>query len=228
MLAARLSTGLSRAVAVVVRGRIFVYGGFTSTGSTTDAILGLDPAAGHPDPVGHLAVPVHDAAGVALEGATLIFGGGNAVPRSVVQRIDSSAVGRVVGNLPAARADLGAVTIGNSAIVIGGGASGVLDRQVLATMDGVQFRVLATLVAGVRYPAVAEEGGLIYVIGGAGATGDETDIQRIDPVTGKTDVIGRMPQPISHASAMVIDFLPRATLPATERFEIGITNSADA
>jgi hypothetical protein len=203
-LAARLSTGLSRAVAVVVGSRIFVYGGFTSTGSTTDLILGFDPAVGQVSPVGQLAVPVHDAAGVALGGATLIFGGGSAVPKSAVQRIDSSVVARVIGNLPAPRADAGAVSVGTSAIVIGGGASGVLDRQVLATEDGVNFRMLATLVAGVRYGAVAETGGLIYLIGGAGTGGDTTEIQRIDPTSGSVDVIGRMPQPISHASAMVI------------------------
>jgi N-acetylneuraminic acid mutarotase len=180
-----------------------VYGGFASTGSTTGAILGFDPAGGQLDALGALAVPVHDAAGVAVGGATLIFGGGSAVPVSVVQRIDSSAVARVVGNLPAARADLSAVSIGNSAIVIGGGAFGVLDRQILATEDGVHFRVLATLLVGVRYAAVAETGGLIYVIGGAGAADDRTEIQRIDPATGKVDVIGRMPQAISHASAIV-------------------------
>src|SRR6202521_3838060 len=34
----RLPTGLSREVAIVVGGRILVYGGFTSNGSTTAAI----------------------------------------------------------------------------------------------------------------------------------------------------------------------------------------------
>ena len=204
MLTTRLSTGLSRAVAVVVGNRIFVYGGFTSAGSTTDVILDFDPAVGQVSSVGHLAVPVHDAAGVALGDATLIFGGGNTVPRSVVQHIDATVVAREIGNLPAARADLSAVSLGNSAIVVGGGASGALDRQILATQDGVQFRRLGTLAAGVRYAAVAETGGLIFLIGGAGAAGDTAEIQRLDPVTGITDVIGRMPHPISHASAMVI------------------------
>jgi hypothetical protein len=203
-LATRLSTGLSREVAIVMGTRIFIYGGLTSTGSTTDTILGFDPAAGQLNRLGALAVPAHDAAGVAVGGATLIFGGGNAAPISVIQRIDSSATARVVGNLPAARADLSAVSIGNSAVVIGGGAVGVLDRQVLATEDGIHFRLLATLLLGVRYAAVAETGGLIYVIGGAGAAGDTSEIQRIDPATGKVDLIGRMPQPISHAAAMVI------------------------
>jgi N-acetylneuraminic acid mutarotase len=203
-LGTRLSTALSREVAVVVGNRVFIYGGLTSTGSTTDAILGFDPAAGHLNRLGALAVPVHDAAGVAVGGATLIFGGGDAAPISVVQWIDSSAAARVVGNLPAARADLSAVSIGISAVVIGGGAFGLLDRQVLTTENGVHFRLLATLLVGVRYAAVAETGGLIYVIGGAGTAGDRSEIQRIDPVTGKVDLIGRMPQPISHASAMVI------------------------
>jgi N-acetylneuraminic acid mutarotase len=96
------------------------------------------------------------------------------------------------------------VSIGNSAIVIGGAASGLLDRRILATEDGAHFRVLATLLEGVRYAAVAQTGGLIYVIGGVGAAGDRTEIQRIDPATGNVDLMGRMPQPISHASAIVI------------------------
>jgi hypothetical protein len=160
--------------------------------------------AAHIGAVGELAVPVHDAAGVVLNGAVIIFAGGNEAPTSVVQRVDSGGVARVIGNLPTARADLGAVAIGNTAIVLGGGASGVLAPEILATEDGVQFRIVATLLSAVRYPAVAETGGRIYVIGGAGAAGETPDIQRIDLATGEVDVIGRMPNPISHASAMVL------------------------
>ena len=204
-LAAHLPTGLSREVAIVVGTRLIVYGGFASTGSTTDAILAFDPGAGSITRLGALAVPVHDAAGVALGGASWIFGGGNSAVVSAVQRIDSSAVGSVVGHLPAPRADLSAVSIGASAFVIAGGASGVLDRRVLATEDGAHFRVVATLLFGVRYAAVSEAGGLIYVVGGVGAGGDRTDIQRVDPATGQVDLIGQMPTPISHASAIVRD-----------------------
>ena len=204
-LAAHLPTGLSREVAIVVGTQVIVYGGFASTGSTTNAILAFDPGAGTITRIGALAVPVHDAAGVALGGASWIFGGGNTAVVSAVQRIDSNAVGSVVGHLPAARADLSAVSIGASAFVIAGGASGALDRRVLATEDGAHFRVVATLLDGVRYAAVAEGGGLIYVIGGVGAGGDRTDIQRVDPATGQVDLIGQMPAPISHASAIVRD-----------------------
>jgi hypothetical protein len=200
----RLPTGLSRSVAIAVGSRINIYGGFASIGATTGEILAFDPAAAHVGAVGELAVPVHDAAGVVLDGAVMIFGGGSASPESVVQRVDSNGVARAIGNLPAARADLGAVAIDSSAIVLGGGAFGVLAPEVLATEDGVQFRIVATLLSAVRYPAVAAAGGAILVIGGEGVSGETLDIQRIDVATGEVEVIGHMPSPISHASAMVI------------------------
>ncbi len=76
--------------------------------------------------------------------------------------------------------------------------------QILTTDDGNHFRAVASLVAAVRYAAVAETGGRIYVIGGAGAAGERSDIQRLDIATGEVEVIGQMPRPISHASAMII------------------------
>jgi hypothetical protein len=203
-LATHLSTGLSRAVAVAVGDRIDVYGGFTSTGSTTDEILEYDPTAGQVRTLGQLAAPVHDAAGVALNGAILIFGGGSNAPTSVVQRVDSNGNTQVIGNLPRPRADLSAVVVGSSAVVIGGGVASVPAPGILASDDGMHFRVAATLVVPVRYAAVAEVDGRIYVIGGAGTVGDRSEIQRIDLATGKAEVIGGMPHPISHASAMVI------------------------
>lgn len=205
ILPTRLSTGLSRSVAIVIGNSIDVFGGFSSTGSTTGEILEFDPAAAHVGAVGELEVPVHDAAGVMLNGVALIFGGGSGAPTSVVQRIDANAVARVIGDLPTARADLSAVAISSSAVVLGGAASGALAPEILATEDGVHFRVVATLGVAVRYAAVAETGGRIYVIGGGGAAGEAAEIQRIDLATGEVEVIGQMPSTISHASAMVID-----------------------
>ncbi len=205
ILPARLPTGLSRAVAIALDDWIEVYGGFASTGSTTGEILAFDPATGELTAVGELAVAVHDAAGVAIGGGVTIFGGGSGAPTAVVQHIDSQGLVRVIGNLPAPRADLSAVAIGNSAFILGGGASGLLAPQILASDDGVQFRVVATLQSAARYAAVAETGGRVYVIGGEAAAGESAAIQRFDPATGEVDVIGQMPNPISHASAMVLD-----------------------
>ena len=205
ILPARLPTGLSRAVAIAVGDRIEVYGGFASTGSTTGEILAFDPATGQLNALGELAVPVHDAAGVAFGGGVTIFGGGSGAPTAAVQHIDSEGLARVIGNLPTPRADLSAVAIGDSAFVLGGGASGLLAPQILATDDGVEFRVVATLHSANRYAAVAETGGRVYLIGGEGAAGETAEIQRFDPATGEVEVIGQMPNPISHASAIVLD-----------------------
>ena len=185
--------------------RIGIYGGFASTGLTTGEILAFDPATGRLSAVGKLAVPVHDAAGVVLDGAVMVFGGGSGAPTAVVQRVDSQGIARVIGNLPTPRADLSAVAIGDSAYVLGGGASGLLPAETLATVDGIQFRVVGTLRTAVRYASVAEAEGRIYLIGGAGAAGETADIQRFDPATGDVELIGQMPNPISHASTMVLD-----------------------
>lgn len=204
-LPARLATGLSRAVAIVVADRIQVYGGFASTGLTTGEILAFDPATGQVSATGSLAVPVHDAAGVAIGGGVTIFGGGSGAPTAVVQRVDVQGHAQLVGNLPTPRADLSAVAIGDSTFVLGGGASGRLPAEILATVDGIQFRVVGMLQTAVRYAAVAETAGRIYLIGGAGAAGETADMQRFDPTTGDVELIGQMPNPISHASAMVLN-----------------------
>jgi len=204
-LPARLATGLSRAVAIVIADRIAMYGGFASTGLTTGEIVTFDPVTGQLSSVGMLAVPVHDAAGVALGDGVTVFGGGSGAPTAVVQHVDAQGLARVVGNLPTPRADLSAVAIGDSAFVLAGGASGLLPPEILASKDGVQFLVAGTLRTAVRYAAVAETEGVIYLIGGAGAAGETADIQRFDPTTGQVELIGQMPNPISHASAMVLD-----------------------
>lgn len=191
-------------MALAVGSRVLVYGGFTIAGTTTDAILAYDPGTGTVSRIGSLVVPVHDAAGTVLGGGALIVGGGNSVPVRAVQLVDSTGTARLVGQLPSARADLGAAAFGGSALVIGGAASGVLDREILVTVDGARFQVLGKLLAGVRYAAITEAGGQIYVIGGVGAAGDTEDIRVVDPVTGAVRLLGRLPAPLSHATALVL------------------------
>ena len=72
-----------------------------------------------------------------------------------------------LGRLPAIRADLAAVSVAGELVVVGGGTPGRPDLRVLATTDGRSFRVVAHLLVGVRYPAVAVVGSLIYVVGGS-------------------------------------------------------------
>ena len=117
-------------------------------------------------------------------------------------RPDGSSV--PIGRLPAVRADLAAVAVGGEAIVVGGGTPTRYDQRVLATTDGHRFRTVASLLVGVRYPAVAALGGIVYVVGGSTTAGDSRDIQAVDPRTGAVRIVGHLPHGLSHAAALVV------------------------
>jgi hypothetical protein len=139
-----------------------------------------------------------------LSGRMLVLGGGRVVADAVVQRIPTSGLSALIGRLPAPRADMAAVVDGSTVIVVGGGAGTAFQRGVIATTDGVTFRTIATLPVAVRYAAVAELGGRIYVFGGAGAAGDVATIQVVDVAAGTAHVLGRLPSTLSHATALVV------------------------
>ena len=201
-----LDRGISRAVAFDGGGLIIIAGGLTASG-TTGVVRSIDPVNGHVRRSGLLRDPVHDAAAAVLGGHMLVFGGGRTVPVDTVQRVEQGAAGTngtVVGRLPAARADLAVVVLGDNAFVIGGGAGGASDARIWATRDGTQVRLAGRLRIGVRYAAVVASGTSIFVFGGAAVGGDRSEIQRFDPATGQTRVVGRLPIRLSHASAVLL------------------------
>jgi len=52
---------------------------------------------------------------------------------------------------------------------------------------------------------VTASNGAVYIIGGVTSAGtDTTAVQRYDPKTGTTTVIGQLPAPTSHASAVAL------------------------
>ncbi len=200
----RLPTGRSRAVALVLGSDLLVCGGLTGSG-TTASILRIDLSTGHVTSFGALAQAVHDAGGAVLSGAAYVFGGGSSVAEATIQRVGPSGAATAIGRLPAARADLVAVSLGGEIVIVGGGTTAGPDGRILATTDGIHARVLGRLLVPVRYPAVAVLGGLVYVVGGATAAGDTTAIQVVDPATGSVRLLGHLPRPLSHASGLVLD-----------------------
>jgi outer membrane protein assembly factor BamB len=198
----RLPTPLQRAVALANGGRLQILGGLTGAGVSTTVVLTVDPARGGPTPGPALPLGVHDAGGALLGGKTIIFGGGAASSVASVQQ----AGGGVIGALPTVRSDLAAATVGSTAYLVGGYDGTALRRDVLATTDGKSFRQVATLPQGVRYPAVAALGPTIYIIGGELASGASTPaIVALDTATGQVRTLGQLLQPVSHASAVVLN-----------------------
>jgi N-acetylneuraminic acid mutarotase len=194
---------LSRAAAFAFGNQILVAGGLAGSG-TSNAVLALDPAAATVTSIGKLRHAVHDTAAGVLGGKMLVVGGGDKIAAVWIQAVAADGSVTNIGTLPRARADLGVATVGNQMIVVGGGINPNVDTQVLATTDGVTFTVVAKLLQGVRYAAVAAINGKVYVIGGAVGTGDTAAVQIVDLASGTVTLGTPLAAAIAHATALVI------------------------
>jgi N-acetylneuraminic acid mutarotase len=201
----RLPAPVSRLVAVPDGSGVRLAGGLTRSSASSTAVYRLDVAGGAARRVGTLSQPVHDAAGASIGGRLFVFGGGAASTTAAVQRFDGTGPSRIVGRLPQARSDLSAVTVGTRVYLLGGYTGSQQPAAVLDTTDGTTFHPAATLPVPVRYPAAAAVGYTIWLFGGEQANQPVRDIQRIDTITGRAQVVGQLPVPLSQATALVLD-----------------------
>jgi hypothetical protein len=190
--------------AVAVQGKsLLVIGGLDRSDVSIDSIVRLDGESGAAESAGTLSQPLHDAAATALPGGVLVFGGGSTTTIAEVERVVPGGAGEVVGEMPVARSDLSAVTIGGRAYVLGGYDGQEAVGAILRTSDGAKLETVAQLPVPVRYAAVATRGRRIYAFGGEESSGaDSAAIQMLDTATGRASVIGRLPGPLAHASAI--------------------------
>ncbi len=183
----RLAAPLSREVVLRQPGSnaLLVVGGLTANGSSVGGVYSLNTQTGKLSFRGSLPRPTHDAAAATLGSRALVLGGGTAVPVATTQIIRADGTAAVGRSLPEARADATAVTIGKSSYLVGGYSGPAMDREVLATQNGANYRPVAALAVPVRYPALAVLNGRIYVFGGATRGGAPVaTVQVIDPRTG--------------------------------------------
>ncbi len=196
-----LTAPISRAVAVNDGSGILVAGGLDANQASSNGVFRLDPTTGQLSPTGALALPTHDAAAAAIAGRVFVFGGGAQTTVDAVQSLPASGAASVAGHLPRRRSDLAAIAIGPTVYVVGGYDGTSTTPEVLATTDGVTFRVVARLPVGVRYPAVGAIGNVIYVFGGEQG-GTPTDaVQAIDVHSGRARVVAHLPTPRGEAAA---------------------------
>jgi outer membrane protein assembly factor BamB len=198
-----LPAPVSGEVVVPRAGKLLVIGGLDGAGASAGGIFSLDPRTGTLQSVGALAQPLHDAAGSPLGNSVLVFGGGTSTGTDAVESFTAGHDAQLIGHLPTARSDLVAVSLGGRAYVLGGYDGNTPSPAVLQTSDGRHFSSVTQLPVPVRYPAAAVSGQTIYVFGGETASGQPTDaIQQVDAATGAARVIGRLPNPLDHASAV--------------------------
>ncbi len=205
-----LQAPVSRAVVVPDGASFLILGGLATGDTSTGAIWKVDPTTGSAISAGSLVTPVHDAAGAMLARSAFVFGGGSYSTVATVQALRPHAtVAGTVASMPTGRSDLSTVTLGDRAYILGGYTGTALEPQILSTTTGTSFAPAGQLAQPVRYGAVAALNHQIYVIGGIVGTTESAAaqtrvIQRFDPATGKTTVIGHLPVPLAYAAAVAL------------------------
>jgi len=185
-----LQSGVHDAAGALVGGSLDVFGGGSPSTVATVQSIALPPSA-----------TVGSQASSSLSGANQGVSG-----VGVEGSPAASTQAATVGSLPQPRSDSVAVTVGNTAYIVGGYDGTNADPEVLATSDGVHYRTVAPLAVPVRYPAVAALGSTIYVFGGemVGGSGATDAIQAVDIAHRTVRVVGRMPAPLEGAAAFVL------------------------
>jgi hypothetical protein len=191
-------------------GGFLVLGGLATGDTSTSRIVDVDPVSGASQIAGHLTLAVHDSAGAAIGGRFFVFGGGSFSTVSLVQAF-TAGVTNEVARLPEARSDLSAASLGGTTFIVGGFNGSEMTPDVLATVDGLSFRPVAELAVPVRYAAVAALANTLWVVGGVTSTSEngtptETDVvQKVNLLSGQVIVTGRLPEPLGHATALILD-----------------------
>jgi outer membrane protein assembly factor BamB len=199
-----LPASVSRAVAIADGSGVLIAGGLDANQASSSDVFRLDPSTGLLTQAGTLALPTHDAAGALIGGRPFVLGGGAQTVSDIVQTLPISGAATTAAHLPQPRADLASIKVGTTNYLVGGYDGTAPTRDVLATTDGVTFRVAARLPLGVRYPAVAAAGTVIYVFGGESAGAPMAAVQAIDVRSGSARLVGHLPEPRSEAAAFSI------------------------
>ncbi len=147
----------------------------------------------------------HDAQAAELGGVVYVFGGGSSSELDHILSFDpGSGTVHTVGTLPHAQSDVAVTETGGTAYVVGGYDGTNWINTILAWRPGSPVRVAGQLPVGLRYAAATAVDGQVLIIGGSTPASASDAIYRFDPATGHVRQIGRLPQPITHASAATL------------------------
>jgi hypothetical protein len=204
----KLAEPVAREIVVTTGTDLEIIGGLDHTKFSTATVVVVDPATGVAQAPAKLAEAVHDAAGAAVNGLVLVFGGGGPSENGTadVQEVPASGSATIVGKLPQPRSDHVAATVGNRAYVFSGYDGSAFLPSVVSTTDGRTFTTVGSLAVPVRYAAIAAVGKTVYLFGGvADAAGHDTAaVQALDTATGTITQVAQLPTTVSHASAVTI------------------------
>ncbi|MDX6326585.1 MAG: hypothetical protein QOK15_2939 [Nocardioidaceae bacterium] len=200
----QLPSPVSRGVAMRYAGGALVAGGLGPGDRSTDDVLLVRPGQGQVTLAGHLAEPLHDAAGGLLAGRPTVVGGGAATELADVEQRGAGGAWRVVGRLPEARSDLSVVGAGDRLLVVGGYDGAATPRAVLRTAHGSDFATVSTLPSGVRYAGTASTPRTAWIVGGERDGHELDEVLRLDLRSGSVRAVARLPRPLGHEAVAVV------------------------
>lgn len=198
------------ATATFGQGRVVLLGGLDAEDTSTAAITELAADAQGTtatDTGARLPEAQHDAQAANLGGDVYVFGGGQVESYDHILRFDPAS-GRVsvVGHLPQPASDVAVAAIGPTAYIVGGYNGREALDTILAWRSGASPAVVGRLPRGLRYAAVAASSSQLIIAGGSTASGGASRaILRFEPSSGEVKEIGRLPTPLTHASAVYLD-----------------------
>ncbi len=201
---APLPDARSGAASAAFGGNVVVSGGLSTAGVSSDTVFRLEQA-GQPAVLPPLPGPVHDAASAAIGSRLLLFGGGESEGSDrVIQVLPGPS--KLVGQLPVALSDLAAVTVGDTAYVLGGWNGTATNPGIYAVSATGAATTVGHLPIGLRYPAAAALDGKVIIAGGENSDSiPVTDAFSFDPTTRSITRLPALPVPTDHTAGAVLN-----------------------
>jgi N-acetylneuraminic acid mutarotase len=200
----RLATPVGDATGVMMGSRLFVFGGSTGSGTSTDLVQVFDPSTRTGAVAGRLPVAASGLGSATVGGTTFLVGGfdGLLTRRAIYATTDGSRF-RTAGRLPVGVRHPAVSAVGE-ALFVAGGESPAGPTSMIYSLDpsSGRVRVAGRLPAAVGRAAAFALRGAVFVVGGVdGSGGAVATVTRFDPTGGAVTPQDPLPGAASAISA---------------------------
>jgi len=197
----------------VINGKFYLVGGTDTNYAIHGQLSIFDPSTQSWVKAAPMRHPRSNAAGVVVGDRLFVIGGSSRRddPTSVMASVEifDTTTGQWSDGpaLLTPRAALGAAVVNGTIYAVGGcDANSSVDRECVNTVEALaadgKWTQLPPMQLAVKYAAVAELDGILYVVGGYGGSGEVPALQALIPAVQRWDILTGMPEGRERASAV--------------------------
>jgi hypothetical protein len=192
------------AAAALISGRLYVFGGGSTT--VSDAVQSFDLRSRVGTVAGHLPAPLADVSAASIDGTTYLVGGwdGSRASAAIYATEDGTHF-RMVGRLPAGLRYAAVAAVSGKLLVAGGEDARGHPVSTLSVFDPSSGRVVAhaALPSPVTQAASFQLGGTDYVVGGKDGSGEAlARVWSIDPATWGVTKLTPLRRPVADVATV--------------------------